>query len=130
MKADHLGGIGGQSQTISVCSAGAYGGAAVNGQIAFIPCADGLREIILKPGGHLQAGWQASRKVTGSPVIGGNTIYSLNPGGGMLYALDAATGSVRATISVGSTSRFATPTLFQKSIFVGTMTGIVAVGIN
>ena len=130
LHADHLGGIGGQIQTISVCAAGAYGGAAVNGQVAFIPCADGLREIRLGSGANLLTGWQAPRQVTGSPVIGGNTVYSLYPGGGMLYALDAATGSVRATVSVGTTSRFATPTLFQNTIFVGTMTGTVAVEIS
>jgi outer membrane protein assembly factor BamB len=68
--------------------------------------------------------------VTGSPVIGGHTVYSLDPGGGMLYALDSATGSVRATISVGTTSRFATPTLFQNTVLIGTQTGIVAVNIH
>jgi outer membrane protein assembly factor BamB len=130
LQANHLGGIGGQIQTISVCAAGAYGGAAVNGSVAFIPCADGLREIQLGSGGTLLTGWQASGKVTGSPVIGGNTVYSLYPVGGTLYALDAATGSVRATVSVGTTSRFATPTLFQNTVFVGTMMGIVAVQIR
>ncbi len=130
LRANHLGGIGGQIQTISVCTAGAYGGAAVNGSVAFIPCTDGLREIKLGSGGTLIKGWQASGQVTGSPVIGGNTVYSLNPGGGTLYALDAATGSVRATVSVGTTSRFATPTLFQNTIFVGTLMGIVAVQIR
>jgi outer membrane protein assembly factor BamB len=130
LQANRLGGVGGQIQTISVCSSGAYGGAAVNGSVAFIPCVDGLREIQLSSGGTLLAGWQAPGEVTGSPVIGGNTVYSLNPGGGMLYALDAATGSVHATISVGTTSRFATPTLYQDTIFVGTMTGIVAVQIR
>ena len=130
LQANHLGGIGGQIQTISVCAAGAYGGAAVNGSMAFIPCADGLREIQLASGGTLNIGWQASGQVTGSPVIGGNTVYSLNPGGGTLYGLNAATGSVRASVSVDATSRFATPTLFQNMIFVGTMTGIVAVQIR
>jgi hypothetical protein len=48
----------------------------------------------------------------------------------MLYALDAATGSVLATISVGTTSHFATPTLTQSSIIVGTLKGIVAVSIR
>jgi len=130
LHADHLGGIGKQIQTISVCSAGAYGGAAVSGQMAFIPCANGLREITLAAGTQLATGWQASQQVTGSPVIGGNTIYSLDPSGGMLYALDTVTGSVRATISVGATTRFATPTLSQNSIFVGTLTGIVAIGMK
>ncbi len=130
LHADHLGGIGGQIQTISVCAAGAYGGAAVNGQVAFIPCADGLREIRLGSSANLLTGWQALRQVTGSPVIGGQTVYSLDPGGGVLYALNAATGEVRATLSVGATSRFATPTLSQGSIFIGTLTGIVAVGMT
>ncbi len=130
LRADQLGGIGGQIQTISVCGAGAYGGAAVNGQVAFIPCADGVREIKEESATTVRVGWQAPGQVTGSPVIGGNTVYSLYPSGGVLYALDAATGSVRATISVGTASRFATPTLFQNTIFVGTLTGIVAVNVR
>ena len=130
LRADHLDGIGGQIQTISVCAAGAYGGAAVSGQLAFIPCADGLREIKLESGTSLVPGWRARQQVTGSPVIGGNTVYSLDPAGGMLYALDAETGSVRATLSVGTTSRFATPTLTQSSIFIGTLKGVVAVSIR
>ena len=125
LHADHLGGVGGQIQTVSVCSAGAYGGAAINGQTVYIPCADGLREIKLDAG-KLALGWQASQHLTGSPVIGGNTVYSIDTGG-TLYALDAASGSVRATVAVGSTSRFATPTISQNNIFIGTMTGIVAV---
>ena len=127
LRVDHLGGVGGQIQTTSLCSAGAYGGAAVSDQTAFIPCADGLREIKLEAGARLVPGWRAQEQVTGSPVIGGQTVYSLDPGGGVLYALNAATGEVRATLSVGTTSRFATPTLYQGSIFIGTMKGIVAV---
>ena len=127
LRADHLGGIGGQIQTISLCSA--YGGAAVSGSSLFIPCTSGLQQLQLT-GMKLVTGWQAPQQVTGSPVVGGNTVYSLYPAGGTLYALDAATGSMRATISIGSTSRFATPTLYQNSVFVGTLTGIVAVGIQ
>ncbi|TME00410.1 MAG: hypothetical protein E6I80_25845 [Chloroflexi bacterium] len=128
LRADHLGGVGGQIQTISLCSA--YGGAAVSGLSLFIPCSDGLRQLQLEAGAHLVPGWHAPQQVTGSPVIGGQTIYSLDPGGGVLYALNAATGEVRATLSVGATSRFATPTLSQGSIFIGTLTGIVAVGMT
>ncbi len=128
LRAYHLGGIGGQIQTISLCSA--YGGAAVSGLSLFIPCSDGLRQLQLEAGAHLVPGWHAPQQVTGSPVIGGQTVYSLDPGSGVLYALDAATGKVRATLSVGTTSRFATPTLSQGSIFIGTLTGIVAVGMT
>src|SRR5713101_2982488 len=128
LRADHLGGIGGQIQTIALCSA--YGGAAVSGLSLFIPCTDGLRQLQLAAGAHLVAGWHAPRQVTGSPVIGGQTVYSLDPGRGVLYALNAATGEVRATLSVGTTSHFATPALSQQSIFIGTLTGIAAVAIT
>ena len=129
LHAQHLGGVGGQIQTISVCAAGAYGGAAGNGSVEYIPCAEGLREITLGSAGNLATGWQAPSQVTGSPVVGGDTVYSLDPGGGTLYALNAATGSVRATVSVGTASRFATPTLVNTTIYVGTLAGIVAVSI-
>lgn len=130
LRADHLGGIGGQIQTVAVCGAGAYGGAAQSGQVAIIPCADGLRQIQLSAGDSVALGWRAPPEVTGSPIIGGTTVYSLNPASGRLYALDAATGAERATLSIGATSRFATPTLSQDSLFVGTLTGVVAVGIG
>jgi hypothetical protein len=62
-------------------------------------------------------------------VIGGQTLYSLDPGG-VLYALNAASGQVRATLFVGATSRFATPTLSGRHIFLGTLRGVVAAGTN
>ena len=125
LRSDHLGGVDGQIQTLSLCSA--YGGAAVSGQILFIPCSDGLQQLQLEAGAKLVPGWHAPQQVTGSPVIGGKTVYSLDPGG-VLYALDTATGVLRATLSVGATSRFETPTISQGSIFIGTLSGIVAVG--
>ena len=127
LRANHLGGVGGQIQTLAPCSS--YGGAAVSGQLLFIPCTDGLLELKIASGSRLVSGWRAPEAVNGSPVIGGQTVYSLDTGG-ILYALNAATGHVRATISVGPTSRFATPTLSQGRIFIGTLGGITAVGIR
>jgi hypothetical protein len=127
LRAGHLGGIGGQIQTLALCSA--YGGAAVRGPSLFIPCSDGLRQLTLTSRARLVVGWQGPQEVTGSPVIGGQTLYSLDPGG-VLYALNAATGQVRATLFVGATSRFATPTLSGRHIFLGTLRGVVAAGTN
>jgi outer membrane protein assembly factor BamB len=127
LRADHLGGVGGQIQTLPLCSA--YGGAAVSDQSLFIPCNTGLRQLKLVSGRRLVTGWHAPQRVTGSPVIGGQTIYCLDPGG-ILFALNEATGAIRVTIPVGATSRFATPTLSQGSIFIGTLMGIVAVRIT
>jgi outer membrane protein assembly factor BamB len=48
---------------------------------------------------------------------------------GMLYALNSDTGTVRARVSVGNVTRFATPTLSQGMVYVGTVDGVVAVKI-
>ena len=131
LQADHLGGVGGQLQTLAVCSA--FGGAAVSGQDVYIPCEDGLRQLQLSTASQpaqLLLGWKAPRQISGSPVIGGDTVYSLDPYGGVLYALNAGTGVLRATHKVGSTSRFATPTISGSTVFVGTMSGIAALSIN
>ncbi len=128
VRADHLGGVGGQLQTLSVCRS--YGGAAVSDATFFLPCTDGLRQLTLTAQGRVALGWHAQQQITGSPIIGGQTIYSLDPAGGVLYALDAATGQVRATLKIGAASRFATPTLSQTTLFIGTLTGIVAVSIR
>jgi outer membrane protein assembly factor BamB len=127
LRAQHLGGVGGQMQTVALCAT--FGGAAVSGQSLYIPCTDGLRQLTITVGPRLVAGWQAPPAVTGSPIVGGQTVYSLDPAGGSLHALNTATGAERATIAVGPTSRFATPALSGSTLLIGTMSGVVAVGI-
>ena len=39
----HLGGVGGQLSQLSVCKP--FGGAAVSGSVAYLPCTDGLRAV-------------------------------------------------------------------------------------
>ena len=127
LRADALGGVGGQAQVISICSS--YGGAATVGSQMFLPCTDGLRQVLLGSDHRLTLGWHAPGQVSGSPIVGGHTVYSLDPNG-TLYALNSQTGTAITTISVGSTSRFATPTLSGNHVFVGTMTGVAAVTIS
>lgn len=126
LKADHLGGVGGQIQNISFCAA--YGGAAVQGQSLYLPCVDGVRQLTLNASGsQVTPGWKAASQISGSPVIGGKTLYSVDPAHGVLYALNVANGQIRAQVNVSQTSRFATPTIWQTTVFIGTLTGITAV---
>jgi len=127
LHAGALGGVGGQAQVASICHS--FGGAAALGSTLFVPCTDGLRQVQVGPGTSLSLGWHAPIPITGSPIVGGNTVYSLDAGG-TLYALDAASGNTRATLSVGTTSRFATPTLSGNQVLVGTLTGVVAASIS
>jgi hypothetical protein len=71
--------------------------------------------------------WKADGTTTGSPVIGGGAVWALDTGTGILHALGKAGGRSRAAVSVGAVSRFATPALSGRRIFVGTLTGLTIV---
>jgi outer membrane protein assembly factor BamB len=122
-----LGGIGGQAAQASICTS--FGGPAALYSQMFVPCTDGIREVTVGKGPTMTVGWHAPGQITGTPIVGGHTVYSLNTGGGTLYALNTANGNVRTSVQVGQTSRFATPTLSGNLIFVGTMQGVTAVKI-
>jgi outer membrane protein assembly factor BamB len=126
LHANALGGVGGQATEQEVCVA--FGGSATTGSQIFIPCADGLLQVTIGNDASINRGWKASSDVSGSPIIGGRTVYSM--GSGTLYAFNSENGAVRATVHIGDTSRFATPTLSGMHVFVGTMTGIVAATIS
>ena len=125
LRANALGGIGGQIDVQSVCTS--FGGAASVGSTTFIPCTNGVHQISVDASGHMHQGWQASGNITGSPVVGGHTLYSLS--NGMIYALNMDNGQVVTSLNVGQANRFATPTISGSSIFIGTLTGITAVKI-
>ena len=123
LNATHLGGIGGQLAQASLCTA--FGVAAVTGTTVYLPCTNGVTRVDVGSTGF-HKGW-TQPGAAGSPVAGNGALYSL--GGGTLYAINGRTGAVIASISVGSTTRFATPALGPSKVYVGTTTGIVAVNI-
>jgi len=124
--ANALGGIGGQVDAQDVCIS--FGGAATVGSTIFVPCTSGVHQVSVDASGKIHQGWQASGGIVGSPVVGGHTVYSLS--NGMIYALNMDSGQVVASLDVGKANRFATPTISGTSIFIGTLTGIVAVKIT
>jgi outer membrane protein assembly factor BamB len=126
LNANKLGEVGGELQELDTCNA--FGGSATTGSVIFVPCTTGVLQLTIGPGPTITRGWQADGKIHGSPIIGGRTVYSL--GEGTLYALDSQTGKVRTQVDVGDTSRFATPTLSGRFVFVGTMSGISAVTLS
>ena len=122
----NLGGIGHPLATVTDACARQFGGPAVHGSSAYLPCTDGVRKITVS-GSTVTKGWKAASNITGSPVVGGGCVWALDPGAGVLYALDEASGAVRKQISVGTTTRFATPALSGSLAFIGTTKGVVAV---
>jgi outer membrane protein assembly factor BamB len=123
----HLGGIGGQVSSARVCRS--YGGAAVDGDVVYVPCSDGVRAAQIDSTGQLRVIWHAADSIAGSPVVGGGRVWSLDQQGGVLHALDPSSGSSVAEIDVGMTSRFATPAISGADLFVPTLTGFTVVAV-
>lgn len=125
LRQGHLGGIGGQVSSLLV--APSFGGTAVRDSIVFIPCVNGVHALGVDGTGHLHVLWAASSSINGSPVIGGQRVWSVAPYAGRLYSLSPGTGRVLSSISVGVTSRFATPALYRNLVIVPTLAGITIV---
>ena len=88
-----------------------------------MPCTTGVVRVDVFSNGTFIKRWTAAN-IPGSPIAGPGAIYSL--GGGNLYALNRNTGKVLSSVTIGTTTRFATPMLVGSLIYVGTSTGIVA----
>jgi hypothetical protein len=123
LRRSQLGGIGGQvSSRANLCRS--YGGAAVNGNVVYAPCSDGVRAIRIDAAGTMHLLWHVA--VAGSPVVGGGRVWSVDAGAGVLHAYDTA-GAAKGSIAVGTTSRFATPALYGRGVYVPTLTGLTVV---
>jgi outer membrane protein assembly factor BamB len=122
-----LGGIGGQvAELDDNCIP--FGGSAVAGDIVFVPCTTGPRAVSIATNGTPTELWRSTVPADGSPSIGGGAVWWLDNNGGELYALDPATGAVKAQIQVGRAPEFTSPTLSGDQVFLGTTTGVTAVG--
>ena len=125
LRANGLGGIGGQVDEQDVCVS--FGGAATVGSTIFVPCIDGVRQVSVDANGNMHLGWQAAKGIFASPIVGGHTVYSHS--NDTLFALNMDTGQVIASLNMGLLNRFVTPTIAGSSIFIGTLTGITAINI-
>jgi outer membrane protein assembly factor BamB len=125
LRQGRLGGIAGQVSVQDICIS--FGGAAVDGDVVYLPCTDGVRAVRVDGSGHLHVLWHASASITGSPVIGGGRVWALDTGAGVLHALDRATGRSVGQVSVGVANRFATPALYGADVIVPTLAGIAVV---
>jgi polyvinyl alcohol dehydrogenase (cytochrome) len=128
LDAARLGGIGGQLTSTPLCRA--FGGSAVAGSTVYLPCPDGTLAVDVDPAGGMRVRWKAPVAADGSPVVGGGAVWVADTAGGVLYALDPATGAPRQHIDVGTLPRFASATLSATHAYLGTTTGVVAITVR
>ncbi len=107
LRADQLGGVGGQLATGRVC-AGAWGGTAWSGPMVLVPCSDGLVALLVSQT-SLSIAWKASSPRLGSPIIAAGAVWAIEPETGRLFALDFSSGSVLYTANLGQARHFSTP---------------------
>jgi len=128
LRHDNLGGIGGQVSTLNN-GCFAFGTSAVSGSTVYLPCTSGPRAVTIGSDGTARELWRAPSTVSaeGSPAIGGGAVWVVDYNGGVLYALDPATGAVRTQIRIGAAPHFVSPTLSGSRAYVGTNAGVTAV---
>ncbi len=126
MRADHLGGTGGQVFDATVCSAGAYGGTASVPPLLFVPCRDGLVALRID-GSKFSVAWRAAG-VDGSPIVTGDTVWAIDLGSGQLHAYRASDGQELGTTQVGHAANFATPAAGNGLVIVAADRRVVALG--
>ncbi|GHO83353.1 outer membrane protein assembly factor BamB family protein [Dictyobacter formicarum] len=129
LHANALGGVGGQISETQICNGLAMGGGSVVGSQILVPCNDGVRRITVSSDGHVSIDWHVA-DMNLPPIVGGHTVYGLDTGG-TLYAVDLASGRLRASISLSEeVPHFSTPTLSGRSLFIGTNDGVAAVSFS
>lgn len=128
MRADRLGGIGGEVAKLQAC-AGAYGGFAYADGVLYVPCSDGLVAVAVE-GQTLRAVWRGPRGDAGSPIVAGGAVWVAYPAAGTLYALATTSGEVRVQRSVGRMQRFTTPTAWGDLVLVAADGRLVALRVR
>jgi outer membrane protein assembly factor BamB len=112
-----LGGIGGQLYSSNVCS-GAYGGTAHVGQRVFIPCTNGLVEVVVGASSFV-LGWPTQSFFAGSPIVTGNVVWVVDVDSGKLLGYDTTYGLLRFSVEpLGSVVHFCTPSAGDGELFV------------
>ena len=125
LNAAQLGGVGGEIGKRQLCG-GAYGGAATNRSVVFVPCTDGLYAMSIGPNG-MNLVWHANRPALGSPIIAAGAIWAIEPSSATLFALDQLTGAVLYSTALPSARHFNTPAATEGFVVAPAGQAVVAV---
>ena len=112
----NLGGIGGQIANITVCSS-AYGGTAEVGMSVFVPCVDGIVDVVAGTT-SLSVAWQTSSFDAGSPIVTGNVVWAVNIPRAMLLGFNISTGKQVFSFPLDSADHFISPAAAPGALFV------------
>lgn len=123
----HLGGIGGQVYSGSVC-AGAYGGTAHTPERIFVPCTDGLFALTLdETSRSFAVAWHSESFAAGPPIVAGGLVWTIDVDSGTLLGFDESSGMEMTRTELGTVSNFASPASAMGCVFAPGIRTITAV---
>jgi outer membrane protein assembly factor BamB len=127
LRAADLGGVGGEAGSAPICDGG-FGGTAVDGDVVFVSCFQGLYAVRVTAGPSLTLMWAASRVRPGPPIVAGGDVWIIDRAGALVafsetggrevysHALDVA-GSFPSPAA--ATGRLFAPDGNRLSVFGG-----------
>ena len=129
LDAEHLGGIGGQLHSGTVCNDGrAFGGVAHDANTLYVPCSNGVVQVIVT-GDTFKIGWTAPVSQPGPTIIAGGAVWTVATTDRDLIALDAASGKTIMSEPLGTVpSQFTSPAAGLGLIVVGAERRLSAFG--
>jgi outer membrane protein assembly factor BamB len=127
LDAGHLGGIGGQVYSSSVC-AGVYGGTAHTSDQILVPCTDGLFALTLDPSSRSFApAWHSESFAAGPPIVAGGLVWTIDIDEGTLLGFGESSGTEMTRTDLGTVSHFASPASAMGCVFAPGVRTITAV---
>jgi len=121
----HLGGIGGQLYSGSVCFT--IGGDAYRPPDVFVGCNSGVKDVrVTTSPPSFRVAWSGPSGATGPPIFAGGLVWSAGSSARTLYGLDPASGAVVASLPTGSMASFATPAVGDGLLVLATGTTVRA----
>jgi outer membrane protein assembly factor BamB len=125
MRADRLGGTGGEIFSGQVCRG--FGGTASAPPLLFVPCRNELVALRIE-GEKFSVAWRKSNINAGSPIVTGDTVWAIDLDAGQLHAYGAADGQQLASMAVGDAANFATPAAGNGLVVVAADRRVIAFG--
>jgi outer membrane protein assembly factor BamB len=139
LRADHLGGIGGEVFSKTVCpgggpQGGAFGGAAVAGTTLFVPCRDGVTAVRVDTSkASFSVAWQVAKQAN-TPLLAYGWVWTVVADtlglhaawSGSLVGLDPVTGAEKARVKLGGIPHFPSIGTAGGSLYVGGLGSVYA----
>jgi outer membrane protein assembly factor BamB len=89
LRAGNLGGVGGEATSARICDGG-FGGTAVDGEVVFLSCFQGLYAVRISAGPALTVDWSAPNVRPGPPIVAGGVVWVIDKAGSLVGFSESA----------------------------------------